>query len=55
VSKQPVEAVAVPEKLHPLVAKTLDTARKVRPDRNGAFTDFGEGVFRMSKIDCARF
>lgn len=47
VARQPVEAVAVPEKLHPLIAKTLVAARKVQPDRNGAITGLGEDVFRI--------
>lgn len=47
VARQPVEAVAVPEKLHPLVAKTLAAARKAEPDRNGAITGLGREVFRI--------
>lgn len=47
VARQPVEAVAVPEKLHPLVAKTLAAARKAQPDRNGAITGLGGEVFRI--------
>ncbi|MGN6122086.1 MAG: hypothetical protein ACTHOJ_03920, partial [Sphingomonas oligoaromativorans] len=47
VARQPVEAVTVPEKLHPLVAKTLVAARKVQPDRNGALTGLGGEVFRI--------
>jgi hypothetical protein len=46
-ARQPVEAVAVPEKLHPLVAKTLAAARKAAPDRNGAITGLGREVFRI--------
>lgn len=46
-ARQPVEAVAVPEKLHPLVAKTLIAARKAQPDRNGAITGLGGEVFRI--------
>jgi len=46
-ARQPVEAVAVPEKLHPLVAKTLVAARKAQPDRNGAITGLGGEVFRI--------
>lgn len=45
VARQPVEAVGVPEKLHPLVAKTLVAARKAQPDRNGAITGLGGEVF----------
>lgn len=47
VARQPVEAIAVPEKLHPLVAKTLVAARKAQPDRNGAITGLGREVFRI--------
>ena len=47
VARQPVEAVAVPEKLHPLVAKTLAAARKAQPDRNGAITGLGGEAFRI--------
>lgn len=47
VARQSVEAVAVPEKLHPLVAKTLAAAKKARPDRNGAITGLGGEVFRI--------
>jgi hypothetical protein len=47
VARQPVEALAVPEKLHPLVAKTLAAARKAQPDRNGAITGLGGEVFRI--------
>ena len=47
VARQPVEAVGVPEKLHPLVAKTLVAARKAQPDRNGAITGLGGEVFRF--------
>lgn len=47
VARQPVEAVAVPEKLHSLVAKTLAAARKAEPDRNGAITGLGGEVFRI--------
>lgn len=46
-ARQPVQVVTVPEKLHPLVAKTLVAARKVQPDRNGAITGLGEDVFRI--------
>ena len=46
-ARQPLEAVAVPEKLHPLVVKTLAAARKTQPDRNGAITDLGGEVFRI--------
>ncbi len=46
-ARQPLQAVAVPEKLHPLVAKTLVAARKVQPDRNGAITGLGGDVFRI--------
>lgn len=44
---QPVEAVAVPETLHPLVVKTLAAARKAEPDRKGAITGLGVEVFRI--------
>lgn len=47
VARQPVEAVTVLEKLHPLVAKTLVAARKAQPDRNGAITGLGGEVFRI--------
>lgn len=47
VARQPVEAVAVPEKLHPLVAKTLAAARKAQPDRNGAISGLGGEGFRI--------
>lgn len=49
VARQAVEAVAVavPEKLHPLVAKTLVAARKAQLDRNGAITGLGGEVFRI--------
>lgn len=47
VARQPVAAVAVPEKLYPLVAKTLVAARKAQPDRNGAITGLGGEVFRI--------
>lgn len=46
-ARQSAEAVAVPEKLHPLVAKTLAAARKAAPDRNGAITGLGGEVFRI--------
>ncbi|MGR7996935.1 hypothetical protein [Xanthobacter sp. ZOL 2024] len=46
-ARQRVEAVALPEKLHPLVAKTLVAARKAQPDRNGAITGLGGEVFRI--------
>lgn len=46
-ARQPVETVAVSEKLHPLVAKTLVAARKAEPDRNGAITGLGGEVFRI--------
>ncbi len=46
-ARQPVEAVVLPEKLHPLVAKTLVAARKAQPDRNGAITGLGGEVFRI--------
>lgn len=46
-ARQPVGAVAVPEKLHPLVAKTLAAARKAQPDRNGAITGLGGEAFRI--------
>ena len=46
-ARQAVEAVAVPEKLHPLVAKTLVAARKAQLDRNGAITGLGGEVFRI--------
>ncbi|CAH1674258.1 hypothetical protein [Chelatococcus asaccharovorans] len=46
-ARQAAEAVAVPEKLHPLVAKTLAAARKAAPDRNGAITGLGGEVFRI--------
>lgn len=47
VARQPVEVVAVPEKMHLLVAKTLVAARKAQPDRNGAITSLGAEVFRI--------
>lgn len=47
VARQPVEAAAVPEKLHPLVAKTLVAAKSAQPDRNGAITGLGGEVFRI--------
>lgn len=47
VARQAMEAVAVPEKLHPLVAKTLVAARKAQLDRNGAITGLGGEVFRI--------
>ena len=47
VARQSAEAVAVPERLHPLVAKTLAAARKAEPDRNGAITGLGGEVFRI--------
>lgn len=46
-ARQSAEAVAVPEKLHPLVAKTLVAARKAQRDRNGAITGLGGEVFRI--------
>lgn len=46
-ARQSAEAVAVPEKLHPLVAKTLAAARKAEPDRNGAITGLGGEAFRI--------
>jgi hypothetical protein len=47
VAKQSVETVAVPEKLHPLVAKTLAAARKAKPDRNDAIIGLGAKFFRL--------
>jgi hypothetical protein len=47
VAKQAMRAVAVLEKLHPLVAKTPAAARKAQPDRNGAITGLGGEVFRI--------
>lgn len=46
-ARQPVAAIAAPEKLHPLVAKTFVAARKAEPDRNGAITGLGAEVFRI--------
>lgn len=46
-ARQPMEDVAIPEKLHPLVTKTLAAARKAEPDRNGAITGLGGEVFRI--------
>ncbi|MDE8654629.1 hypothetical protein [Novosphingobium album (ex Liu et al. 2023)] len=47
VARQSAEAVAVPERLHSLVAKTLAATRKAEPDRNGAITGLGGEVFRV--------
>jgi hypothetical protein len=47
VAKQSVETIAVPENLHPLVAKTLAAARKAKLDRNGAIIGLGTEVFRL--------
>lgn len=47
IARQSAHVVAVPEKLHPLVAKTLAVARKAQPDRNGAIAGLGAEVFRI--------
>lgn len=47
IAKQSVDAVVVPEKLHPLVAKTLTAAKKATLDLNGAIKDLGPEVFRI--------
>ena len=44
-ARQTMEAVTVPEKLHPLVAKTLVAARKAESDCSGAITGLGGEVF----------
>jgi hypothetical protein len=50
IAKQREDAVIVPEKLHPLVAKTLSLARKATPDRNGAITGLGPEAFRVRAV-----
>jgi muconolactone delta-isomerase len=39
--------IIVPDKLHPLVAKTLAVARKAQPDQHGAVTKLGSEVFHI--------
>jgi hypothetical protein len=39
--------IIVPDKLHPLVAKTLAAARKAQPDQHGAVTKLGSEVFHI--------
>jgi len=39
--------IVVPDKLHPLVAKTLAAARKAQPDQHGAVTKLGSEVFHI--------
>jgi len=39
--------IIVPDKLHPLVAKTLAAARKAQPDQHGAVTKLGSKVFHI--------
>lgn len=46
-ARQAVSQVIVPDKLHPLVAKTLSCARKAQPDQNGAVTRLGPEVFMI--------
>jgi hypothetical protein len=46
-ARQTSSSVIVPDKLHPLVAKTLGAARKAPPDQRSAATILGSEVFHI--------
>ena len=43
-ARQTGREIIMPDKLHPLVAKTLAAARKAQPDQHGAVTKLGSEV-----------